>query len=329
VLRPRCTGRRCLPRSAPPSRCTPPLSPPTSAQASTKLSLKATAGLRLLPGTKAQDILDAVKAFFKQYPFQVKDGAVAILDGASGPGLAWRGVLGCAAALARCGCPGSQAARAALLARWPAALPPSARRLPCAALAEPRLLARLLATRLVPPASSLRPWQRTARAQPPAWPSAACRAAPPTPPSPTAPPQLHCAWPRAGKDEGAFAWLTLNYLLGKLGGDISTTVAAIDMGGGSIQEAFAVSSAEGKAAPEGYVSTLHGNGQTYNVYVHRWGVAPWCLPAAGHQALQEAGGPCGGAGSSAGCCPRRQTGCGLWAVGGSGHWAAKAVLQAV
>ena len=63
--------------------CHPPTtdSPPPAPQASTSLSLKATAGLRLLPGTKAQDILEAVKAFFADYPFKVKSDAVAILDG--------------------------------------------------------------------------------------------------------------------------------------------------------------------------------------------------------------------------------------------------------
>lgn len=55
-------------------------------QASTPVMLGATAGLRLLPGTKAEQILAAVVDFLKNYPFQLdaKQG-VSILDGASSP----------------------------------------------------------------------------------------------------------------------------------------------------------------------------------------------------------------------------------------------------
>ena len=76
----------------------------------------------------------------------------------------------------------------------------------------------------------------------------------------------------SGVDEGAFAWLTLNYLLGRLGQAETDTVAAIDMGGGSVQEAYAVTPEEAKQAPKpDYVTTLKGGGKTYSVYVYRWG----------------------------------------------------------
>ena len=73
----------------------------------------------------------------------------------------------------------------------------------------------------------------------------------------------------AGADEGGFAWLTLNYLLGHLGKPEEKTIAAIDLGGGSVQQAFAVPPSEAAKAPEGYITQLSGGGRAYNVYVHR------------------------------------------------------------
>jgi len=74
----------------------------------------------------------------------------------------------------------------------------------------------------------------------------------------------------AGAHEGAYAWLTLNYLLNKLGGGPEATVAAIDLGGGSVQEAFALPATDAASAPAGYVTTLRAGGNSYSVYVHRW-----------------------------------------------------------
>ena len=50
-------------------------------QASTPASLKATAGLRLLPGNKADEILREVTAHLKELPFALAEGAVSILGG--------------------------------------------------------------------------------------------------------------------------------------------------------------------------------------------------------------------------------------------------------
>ncbi|KAH7318349.1 nucleoside phosphatase family-domain-containing protein [Stachybotrys elegans] len=42
-----------------------------------------------------------------------------------------------------------------------------------------------------------------------------------------------------GSDEGVYAWITTNYLLGNIGGpDVSTTAATLDLGGGSTQIVF-------------------------------------------------------------------------------------------
>ena len=77
----------------------------------------------------------------------------------------------------------------------------------------------------------------------------------------------------AGADEGGFAWLTLNYLLGHLGKPEEKTIAAIDLGGGSVQQAFAVPASEAAKAPAGYITQLSGGGRAYSVYVHRCGMS--------------------------------------------------------
>ena len=47
-------------------------------------------------------------------------------------------------------------------------------------------------------------------------------------------------------------------------------MAAIDLGGGSVQEAFALTDAQALAAPDPlYITKLKGGGKQYSVYVHR------------------------------------------------------------
>ena len=53
-----------------------------------------------------------------------------------------------------------------------------------------------------------------------------------------------------GAEEGAFQWLTMNHLLGNLGGDIGSTVATVDLGGSSVQLAYAAETKLAKSAPE-------------------------------------------------------------------------------
>lgn len=57
---------------------------PPTLQASTKVKLGATAGLRLLPGGKADLILDKVREYLRASPFLLDEAAgVTILDGAT------------------------------------------------------------------------------------------------------------------------------------------------------------------------------------------------------------------------------------------------------
>lgn len=78
-----------------------------------------------------------------------------------------------------------------------------------------------------------------------------------------------------GKDEGVYAWITTNYLLGKIGGpDKSPTAAVFDLGGGSTQIVFEPtfpSSSGGmpeKLAEGDHKYIFSTSGQTYELYQH-------------------------------------------------------------
>uniref|UniRef100_A0A669F8Y7 nucleoside diphosphate phosphatase n=1 Tax=Oreochromis niloticus TaxID=8128 RepID=A0A669F8Y7_ORENI len=60
---------------------------PPSYWTSTPVVLKATAGLRLLPGEKADQLLDRVRALFLDSPFLSTDDSVSIMDGTDEGGL--------------------------------------------------------------------------------------------------------------------------------------------------------------------------------------------------------------------------------------------------
>lgn len=66
-----------------------------------------------------------------------------------------------------------------------------------------------------------------------------------------------------GKDEGVYAWITTNYLLGKIGGpDKSPTAAVFDLGGGSTQIVFEPTF---KSPSKGMPETLAEGDHKYNL----------------------------------------------------------------
>jgi apyrase len=74
----------------------------------------------------------------------------------------------------------------------------------------------------------------------------------------------------AGTDEGKYAWVAINYLLGALGLEADDTLGVIDLGGGSVQMMRALPDAFAKNAPEGYLTKVKGGGKEYDLYVHSY-----------------------------------------------------------
>ncbi|KAL3616639.1 hypothetical protein CASFOL_039033 [Castilleja foliolosa] len=93
-----------------------------------------------------------------------------------------------------------------------------------------------------------------------------------------------------GTDEGTYQWVTVNYLLGSFGKDYSSTVGVVDLGGGSVQIAYAISdesAANAKDGDEAYVMDKLLMGKKYHLYAHSY--LDYGLKAARAQSLELSG----------------------------------------
>lgn len=74
-----------------------------------------------------------------------------------------------------------------------------------------------------------------------------------------------------GTDEGISAWLTVNFLLGAVGGT-AASVGMLDLGGGSTQVTFEPSSQfqESPSAPSDSIHVLHLFNSSYTLYTHSY-----------------------------------------------------------